>query len=130
MKDPRAPEEDQWIPQEISYSLKEISHGERVKSKPNALLYVVLPDRSGSYNYFINKTLSGKVTYNDSIIFNIMWNNLNNLNDAGEGARLGLPDSYAVVVRFGDFMQDFHKYIAQAVKNWENIDYYHVRKQI
>lgn len=36
-------ESEQWIPQEVSYSLKEISHAGR-KSRTNALICVVLPN--------------------------------------------------------------------------------------
>lgn len=42
-------EKDQWIPWEISYSLKKLDgKGE------NGIVAVVLPDFNGSYNYFIN----------------------------------------------------------------------------
>lgn len=56
MREKYKAEKHQWIPQEISYSLKEISRidssGNSVTSKTNALIAVIVPDINGSYDYF------------------------------------------------------------------------------
>ena len=57
MKESGKKERDQWIPWEVSYSLKEMSRtnqiGKSITSHSNAMLAVVLPDENGSYSYYL-----------------------------------------------------------------------------
>lgn len=120
MKEWIKPQSSQWIPQEISYSLKNITHNGRT-STTNALICVVLPDRFGSYSYYINEFF-GRTTYNDSVSFDIIKNNRNN-------EKYGCG-SYIVTVKWDDFIRNFNKYIDEAITHKDNIDNYNITKII
>lgn len=119
-------EKSQWIPQEISYSLKEIQHNGNRKSLSNALIYVVLPDYSGSYSYFYQTSPWGFQTndsYNLNKIFGIMKRNLNNY-------KYDQSISYAVVVKWDTFISNYSTYINTAIRHQNNIDDYKISKVI
>lgn len=143
MKDFGKLERHQWIPQEISYSLKEISrkncNGDPVTSKTNALLAIVLPDSNNSYSYY---------TYHNSccdtrcrvlktdILFNIMKNNMFNIKspnnkscDTGSTIWYG-QSSYMPSVTWENFITDMESYINMAYEIQENIESYNICKEI
>ena len=82
MVDSYKQESNQWIPWEISYSLKEITRSDRL-SHTNGILAVVLPDRYGSYEYYVTQPCSAcnSIQYKTNNLFQILQDNMFNSND-------------------------------------------------
>jgi len=138
MKDPSMPEADQWIPWEISYSLKEMTKNNRT-SRTNGMLAVVLPDRNGSYDYFV-KTIcqNGCMTWYTSSTFGIISNNMFNrkspdtffcTNHPSSGrVHRGTNHSYIYPVKWDDFITNMNWYINIAAQISQNTDDYEITK--
>lgn len=143
MKESGKPDKDQWIPWEVSYSLKETSrknkNGDAITSKTNAMVAVVLPDANGSYSYYLEKKTccsSGCTTHHTPILFQIIKDNKFNLKSATKkscdaGSTIWYGDcSYIAAVRWCDFKSDYSKYIDAAYERQNNIDDYDITKTI
>lgn len=137
MKDNRD-ENDQWIPWEISYSLKEHTRNGRT-SATNAVLAIVLPNCLGMYDYFITDNICNNCScrlLNTSILFSIlranMFNNKNkNVKECSNGKVVYTgQSSYIYSVKWDDFICDINKYIDMAVTINDNIDNYNICKTI
>lgn len=130
MKESYTSENDQWIPWEISYSLKEMTKAGRV-SRTNAILAIVLPDSNNSYEYFMtNDPECNCINYHTSNIFEIIKRNMFNLKNPttrecnGQTIWLGYY-SYFHCVKWSDFIQDVNKYfdiVSEIRDNKENYD--------
>lgn len=79
MKEPGKYQKSQWIPWEISYSVRETTRNDRTSHR-NALLAVILPDSAGSYDY-----------YDKDNLFPILKSNIEN--------------GYTHVVKWDDFLK-------------------------
>lgn len=88
MKIPYRWEKSQWIPWEISYSLKRPKRNNNT-SDSNAILGVILPDSNNSYDY-----------YNELRLFEILRTNIHN--------------GYIPLVTWEDFRYNCDLYIAKA----------------
>lgn len=129
------PEKDQWIPWEISYSLKEQSRN-GLSSKTNAVLAVVLPDEYGSYSYFWNfDNFCNCTNYETLSLFEILRKNMFNIKNpeirdcAGKKVYNGYC-SYIYSVEWGKFKDDINKYIEIAVTIMKNRHLYEIKKNI
>ncbi|HET9136015.1 MAG TPA: TIR domain-containing protein [Candidatus Kapabacteria bacterium] len=131
-------EDDQWIPWEISYSLKEHSR-DGVTSRTNAMLAVVLPDKNGSIDYFLveNSCTKCNVTmHNTGVLFEILRNNMFNQKkpdvtscENHTGAVYSGYCSYIHVVKWSSFISDPDTYLKIAKEINDNIDQYDIQKQ-
>ena len=80
MKENNRYDKSQWIPWEISYSIRETIRNDR-KSHRNAILAVVLPDKNGSYEYALRANhccSSGCTSYKTDRMFTIIRKNMFN----------------------------------------------------
>lgn len=144
MKDLWKAEKDQWIPWEVSYSLKEVSrknkNGDPVTSRTNAMIAVVLPDETGSYAYYLEtrNCCSGGCTvhYTDTLFSIIRKNKFNLKNaskkvcDSGSTIWYSGNDSYIEAVKWEDFIVNYNKYINRACERQDDIDSYDIYKEV
>lgn len=117
MKDYWTAEEDQWIPWEIAYSLRNKNRSDN-RSKRNAILLIILPDRSGSYNY----------ANIDGFYFDIIQRNLNNLHTPYPTYKLidCCSNSYLLRCRWDKFISNVNNWIEAAIEIRDKGDNYNI----
>lgn len=136
MKEPYSSERSQWIPWEVSFSLKETTRNDRT-SHSNAILAIVLPDRNGSYDYYLTRNYCGSTTHHIGKLFKIIRENKFNIkspdrrlcNQCGNYHFYG-DCSYIEAVKWSDFINSPDHYIGQAVKRQTNINNYKITKEV
>ena len=130
MKEAGKRERDQWIPWEVSYSLKETSrknkNGDPVTSHTNAMLVVVLPDENGFYYYYCYEEDLFKIIRKNKFnrVKNVPVRTCNILPLWGEGY------SYIEAVKWDDFIKNYQKYVDKAVDRQKNIDEYEICEEV
>ena len=140
MQDEGEMERDQWIPWEISYSLKVIERKDG-RSKTNAMLAVVLPDREGEYDYVVtvDKCHSCGTTnsWNTGILFPILRDNMFNRKKPNKktctqttcgGYNLD-GHSYIRPVRWDSFIGNVDGYVENAVAIKEEMASFDITKE-
>lgn len=138
MKEYIIPEANQWIPWEISYSLREHTRNGRT-SQTNAMLAVVLPNKNSSYEYYIQSMRCGGCScniQNTDVLFQIHKNNIFNTKKPiskqcfqGRNIYVGNP-SYIHTVKWNDFILNPNFHICQAEINNANIGDYEIAKSL
>lgn len=143
MRETYKKDRDQWIPWEISYSLKEVLRknisGRMVTSASNAILAIVLPNRQGSYSYYTyeNTCCENKCrTLKTDILFKIMRDNMFNIKTpdvdiCNNNSKIYHGDSsYIFSVKWEDFIKDPESYIQKAYDIQSKIAQYKITEEI
>ena len=140
MKEFITAESDQWIPWEISYSLKEHARNGRT-SQTNAVLAVVLPDKNGSYEYYIVDESCPHCksrTLKTDFLFQILRDNMFNINSPdlsdcdqhGSGKVYLGNSSYIHSVKWSDFVGNVGHYLDLSSEINDNIEGYEITKTV
>lgn len=120
---------EQWIPWEISYSLKNKTRSDGC-SNMNAVLAVVLPDRNGRYDYAMYYD-GLNISVKEEAFFEIILANMFNRRGVRHYRNIyGDPmyssgNSYIVMTNWSDFRSNPSYYINLALKNrgeWNSFD--------
>lgn len=139
MKDNSA-EDDQWIPWEVAYSLRNSTRNGRT-SQSNALIAVVLPDIYNRYDYCIEHNFGCGINilkFSDRFCFTIIGANFFNKKDAnryecphcGEIHYRGSDNHYFSYAKWEDFKQEPMQYINSALEHQKVIDEYTIHGQV
>jgi len=110
MKESWKKESDQWIPWEVSYSLRNKTRGGRT-SQMNAMLAVVLPDDNGRYDYWPHTT------------FSIILMNMLNVKDYYKNQVSKDYHSYIHLIHWDGFIKDpgYYIQVAQSIRSNSNM---------
>lgn len=134
MKDVSKNEKDQWIPWELSYSLRTVQR-EDCSSQKNAVLGVVLPDETGLYEWFYTSNPDcNSITYQTGQLFKILRDNMFNILEKKyrecNGTKIHTTDepSFIKTVKWDDFMfsDTYNFYINKAIEIKNNVEFYDV----
>lgn len=141
MKDPNLSETEQWIPWEISYSLREQSRNGRT-SKTNAVMAIVLPDANGRYDYYIEEhtcPYCNTQTLHTNRLFKILSRNMFNRyrptystcphHDVNNRPETG-ECSYIPSVKWDDFVSNIEKHLYRVLKIQKNMADYDIKKNL
>lgn len=116
------PESEQWIPNEISYSLRDNKRRGDRTSTTNGMLAVALPDMSGSYTYAVFERDCGVTAWKIENFFIIIRENMFNKNDKNSTPcnscwsphHHGWDHSYIHPMKWGEFIANPNTYIDRA----------------
>lgn len=125
-------EKDQWIPWEISYSLRVVTRDD-CSSRMNAVLGIVLPDENNSYDwYYTPNLLCNCTSHHTNKLFTIMSSNMFNMKEPVKSECAGLSIhhgefSFIKTVKWSEFKADSEGNLNASIAIRENKDAYTVK---
>lgn len=136
-------EKEQWIPWEVSYSLKENTRGGRT-SATNAMIAVVLPDENGNYDHFVvdhNCLWCRSRTWHTNNTFKILGLNMFNRNQSNFtncqnpscgkiNIHTGNDHSYIQPIKWSEFIPDINNQIELALQRLMDLSDYKLEKEL
>lgn len=128
-------EENQWMPWEISYSLRESTRNGRT-SNSNGIVAIVLPDEMADYSYYLTyDSLCSCRSYNTQFAFKIIRDNMFNQiypnRTLCNGSYVYSGDySYILNVRWDDFIGNSKYYLDKAIEIRDKKHLYNISKNL
>ncbi len=127
-------EKEQWIPNEVAYSLRYKTRGD-VTRKPTGIVAVALPDCNGSYQYAVAHKPC-VTEWQTANLFRILSTNMFNRKDKNQSAcnvclgqhHIGNDHSYIYPVKWSDFISDHNSYIEHAIVLRDRADEFEIVK--
>jgi hypothetical protein len=125
-------QKEQWIPWEISYSLRTVPTGGNTKQM-NAVIGVVLPDETGTYDwYYTYNPNCNSTTHHTNLLFKILSSNMFNLWEKetrecnGSIITISNEPSFIKTVKWSDFMNgdSYNFFIEKAIEIKDSKDLY------
>lgn len=128
-------ESDQWIPNEIIYSLRNKTRGGRT-SGTNGMLAIALPDVNGSYDYAVVHKDCGVRSWQTLSYFKILRENMFNRFDKNHSLcnscfdyhHQGVDHSYIHPVKWEEFLINPNYYIDHAISLRDRLDEFDLTK--
>lgn len=133
MKDNTMKERDQWIPWEISYSLREVTRSDYT-SRMNAVLGIVLPDEDNSYSwYYSYDGYCNCTTHYTAQLFDILKSNMFNIKEPEyrecNNQRIHTKEdaSFIKTVEWSSFKNNPNYYLDKAIEIRAKKDQYNIK---
>lgn len=132
------PEKDQWIPREISYSLRDKTRNGKT-SKANAMLAVALPDMDGKYDHAVTKhtcQYCNLTVWHTDRYFSLLQRNMFNRNSKNltscnycytQNIHTGEDHSYVYPTTWINFINNHDAYINHVLALRDQLDHFDVK---